>query len=101
MGARRGRAAARCCWPRAATCPAAHAATERALAEHARVDAPLERARTLLVQGQIARRRKQKRAARESLEAALALFEAARRASAGRSGRATTSRASAASARPT
>ena len=40
-------------------------------------DAPLERARTLLAQGQIARRRKQKKAARDSLEAALALFEAA------------------------
>jgi DNA-binding NarL/FixJ family response regulator len=54
--------------------PAASAETERALAL---VQAPLERARTLLAQGQIARRRKQKKAARESLEAALPLFEAA------------------------
>jgi DNA-binding CsgD family transcriptional regulator len=53
----------------------AHAATERALAEHERIVAPLERGRALLAQGQIARRRKQKRAARDSLEAALALFE--------------------------
>jgi DNA-binding CsgD family transcriptional regulator len=53
----------------------AHAATARALAEHERITAPLERGRTLLAHGQIARRRKQKRAARESLEAALSLFE--------------------------
>ena len=53
----------------------AHAATERALAEHERLTAPLERGRTLLVQGQIARRRKQRRAAREALELALAVFE--------------------------
>ena len=71
----RARAAARCCWPRAATCPRRAQATERALAAHARVELPFERARALLVQGQIARRRKQKRAARESLDAALALFE--------------------------
>jgi DNA-binding CsgD family transcriptional regulator len=55
--------------------PAAHAESERALIEHERLHAPLERARTLLAQGQIARRRKQKKVARESLEAALALFE--------------------------
>ena len=36
---------------------------------------PFERARTLLVQGQIHRRRKQKRAARLVLEEALAVFE--------------------------
>ena len=54
--------------------PAAYAETERALTG---ADAPLERARTLLAQGQIARRRKQKKAARDSLEAALPLFEAA------------------------
>ena len=72
--------------------PAAHEATERALAQHARIDVPFERGRALLVQGQIARRRKQKRAARESLDAALALFERTRRASSGRSARARTSR---------
>ena len=55
--------------------PAAHAASERALEHHTRIDVPFERARALLVRGQIARRRKQKKAARESLDAALALFE--------------------------
>ena len=54
---------------------AAHEATVRSLAVHDGIHAPLERARTLLVQGQIARRRKQKRAAGESFDAALALFE--------------------------
>jgi DNA-binding CsgD family transcriptional regulator len=53
----------------------AHEAIERALAEHARTDLPFERARTLLLQGQLHRRRRQKRATRESLEQALALFE--------------------------
>jgi DNA-binding CsgD family transcriptional regulator len=53
----------------------AQAALERALAEHARIEMPFELARTLLVEGQIRRRRKQKRAARESLDRALALFE--------------------------
>ena len=55
----------------------AQEALEIALAEHARVEMPLELARTLLVQGQIQRRRRQKRATRDSLEQALALFEAA------------------------
>ncbi len=76
------RAAGRCCWPRAATCPAAYEETERAL--EPRVDAPLERARALLAQGQIARRRKQKKAARESLEAALAAVRGRRRGARGR-----------------
>jgi ATP/maltotriose-dependent transcriptional regulator MalT len=53
----------------------AQEAIERALAEHARTDMPFELARTLLVQGQVQRRRRQKRATRESLEQALALFE--------------------------
>jgi DNA-binding NarL/FixJ family response regulator len=53
----------------------AHAAVERALAEYARTDMTFERARTLLVQGQLHRRRRQKRATRESLEQALALLE--------------------------
>jgi DNA-binding CsgD family transcriptional regulator len=53
----------------------AHEAIGRALAEHARTDTPFEHARTLLVQGQLHRRRRQKRATREALEQALALFE--------------------------
>ncbi len=50
-------------------------AVEQALGEHARLEMPFELARTLLVQGQVRRRRREKRAARESLEQALALFE--------------------------
>jgi len=46
-----------------------------ALAEHERVGEPFELGRTLLVRGVIARRARQKRLARESLEAALDLFE--------------------------
>jgi DNA-binding CsgD family transcriptional regulator len=53
--------------------PAAEA-LERALVEHERCPMPFERARTLLVQGQILRRLKQKREAREALEAARAIF---------------------------
>lgn len=54
---------------------AAMAEIEEALAQHARIRMPLELGRTLLVRGQLERRAKQKRAARESLERALALFE--------------------------
>ena len=63
---------------------------------------PFERARTLLVQGQVRRRLKQKRAARESLDAAAAIFRAARRRGVGRadSGRASPRRGSAGAARP-
>jgi DNA-binding CsgD family transcriptional regulator len=50
-------------------------ATERALVEHERCPVPFERARTLLTHGQMLRRSKQKRRARESLEQALAIFE--------------------------
>jgi DNA-binding CsgD family transcriptional regulator len=53
--------------------PAAEA-LDRALVEHERCPMPFERARTLLVQGQILRRLKQKREAREALEAARAIF---------------------------
>src|SRR5947207_5993338 len=53
----------------------ANQAVERALAEHARLDMPFELGRTLLVQGGVKRRRRERRAARESLERALALFE--------------------------
>ena len=54
---------------------AAGESAERAVAAHERCPMPFERARTLLVQGQIHRRRKQKRAARLVLEEALAVFE--------------------------
>jgi DNA-binding CsgD family transcriptional regulator len=47
----------------------------RALVDHDRVSMPLDRARTLLVLGRIARRSKAKRVGREALEEALAVFE--------------------------
>src|SRR6266545_1759191 len=50
-------------------------ALERALAEHERVPMPFERARTLLALGEAQRRAKQRRAARETLQEALAVFE--------------------------
>jgi DNA-binding CsgD family transcriptional regulator len=50
-------------------------ALEEALTHHAGLEMPLELARTLLVRGQIQRRHKHKRAARESLAQALELFE--------------------------
>jgi DNA-binding NarL/FixJ family response regulator len=50
-------------------------ALEEALSHHARLEMPLELARTLLVRGQIQRRHKRKRAARDSLAQALKLFE--------------------------
>ncbi len=53
---------------------AAARSLERALAEHESSPVPFERARTLLAQGQVRRRLKQKRAARESLDAAAAAF---------------------------
>jgi DNA-binding CsgD family transcriptional regulator len=55
--------------------PAALASVDRALVEHERLPVPFERARTLLVFGQVRRRAKQKRASRESLEQALSTFE--------------------------
>jgi DNA-binding NarL/FixJ family response regulator len=48
---------------------------ERVLGEQAGLSRPLEVARTLIVKGQLERRRKQKRPARESLERALELCE--------------------------
>jgi DNA-binding CsgD family transcriptional regulator len=48
---------------------------ERALAEHERLPMPFELARTVLLLGQLQRRRGERRAARESLERAVALFE--------------------------
>jgi DNA-binding CsgD family transcriptional regulator len=51
------------------------AALASALAEHQHALLPFDRARTLLVLGAVERRAKQKRAAREALEEALAVFE--------------------------
>ena len=53
---------------------AAADALDRALAEHALCPVPFERARTLLVRGQVLRRLKRKRQARESLEEAIEIF---------------------------
>jgi DNA-binding CsgD family transcriptional regulator len=53
----------------------AAAAIEEALAHHQRLAMPFELGRTLLVQGQLRRRAKQKRAARESLQEARQIFE--------------------------
>jgi DNA-binding CsgD family transcriptional regulator len=55
----------------------AQRALEEALDHHAGLEMPLERARTLLVCGQIQRRHKRKRAAWDSLAQALELFERA------------------------
>jgi len=52
----------------------AAAALERAVAEHAACPMPYERARTLLVQGQVLRRLKRKREARRALDEAAAVF---------------------------
>jgi DNA-binding CsgD family transcriptional regulator len=46
-----------------------------ALVEHERIPVPFERARTLLARGQIQRRARQRRAARESLREAVSIFE--------------------------
>lgn len=51
------------------------AALERAVAEHARLDEPFELARTLLAQGRVQRRARQRGAARHSLDRAEAIFE--------------------------
>jgi DNA-binding CsgD family transcriptional regulator len=48
---------------------------EEALRQHERMPGPFERGRTLLALGQVQRRLKRRRVARESLEAALAIFE--------------------------
>jgi DNA-binding CsgD family transcriptional regulator len=54
---------------------AAAAAAAEALVQHEQLEMPFERARTLLVQGRILRRLKQKREARAALDQALAGFE--------------------------
>ncbi len=56
--------------------PRALAVLEGALEQHDRRPLPFERARTLLALGQVQRRAKQRRAARDSLSEALADFEA-------------------------
>ena len=61
--------------PRAATCRLLFAALERAFELHEGLGQPLELARTHLVTGAIRRRNRQKRAARDSLQAALDSFE--------------------------
>jgi DNA-binding CsgD family transcriptional regulator len=53
----------------------AHAELDRALELHERLQQPFERGRTLLVLGTIERRQKKKRAARESLEQGIAVFD--------------------------
>lgn len=53
------------------------AAFQEALVQHASQNRPLEQARTLYALGTSLRRRRHKRAAREALEQALAIFEAA------------------------
>jgi DNA-binding CsgD family transcriptional regulator len=54
---------------------AALAVLERALAVHERLPQPFDLARTLLVLGVVRRRARERRAARETLEQALALFD--------------------------
>jgi DNA-binding CsgD family transcriptional regulator len=54
---------------------AALAALSDAVSAHERLPNPFERARTLLLLGELQRRSRQRRAARESLEAALAIFD--------------------------
>lgn len=51
------------------------ASIQHALEQHARVEMPFERARTLLELGRLQRRRRQKRLARDALEEALGTFE--------------------------
>jgi DNA-binding CsgD family transcriptional regulator len=53
----------------------AHAALERALEAHGRLPQPFERGRTLLALGTVRRRQGEKRAARETLEQALGIFD--------------------------
>jgi DNA-binding CsgD family transcriptional regulator len=52
-------------------------AAEQAVVEHARLPMPLELGRTLLALGQLQRRRGERRAARETLQRAEAIFDAA------------------------
>jgi DNA-binding CsgD family transcriptional regulator len=54
---------------------AAFSALERALANHDRVPIPFDRARTLVALGEVSRRAKRRRRAREALEGALGEFD--------------------------
>jgi DNA-binding NarL/FixJ family response regulator len=54
---------------------AANAAIARAMAEHDRLPMPFERARTLLLLGQLQRRQRRKESASASLQEALDVFE--------------------------
>ncbi|WP_101952472.1 LuxR family transcriptional regulator [Mycobacterium sp. 3519A] len=54
---------------------AASAAAERAMLQHDRLSMPIERARTLLLLGQLQRRQRRKEAASASLQQALDIFE--------------------------
>jgi DNA-binding CsgD family transcriptional regulator len=54
---------------------AAIEAVDDAIREHDIVDIPFDRARTLLTLGQLRRRRRERRAAKEALDAARAIFE--------------------------
>ena len=53
----------------------AHAAAQRATSEHERVPMPFDRARTLLLLGQLERRLRKKESASANLQAALEIFE--------------------------
>ena len=53
----------------------AHAALDQALAAHQRLPQPFEHGRTLLALGTVRRRQGEKRAARETLEQALSIFD--------------------------
>lgn len=53
----------------------AHEAAQRAIAAHRHLPMPFERARTLLIQGQIERRQRKKESASAHLQEALQLFE--------------------------
>jgi DNA-binding CsgD family transcriptional regulator len=53
----------------------AHAALDQALAAHRRLPQPFEHARTLLALGTVRRRQGEKRAARQTLEQALSIFD--------------------------
>ena len=68
-------AAAACCTPSAATSRPRSQQLERAVDLSGEVPNPLEHGRALLAHGAVHRRARHKRAARESLEAALAVFE--------------------------
>jgi DNA-binding CsgD family transcriptional regulator len=57
------------------TIETAREALDRALAEHARMRCPFEHGRTLLAAGSVRRRAREKRAARQTLEEAHAIFD--------------------------